>query len=253
MLLSTRLARLPVASKRHVRPEVSHLAPPVASISLTQARNYADETKKEVEKTESGSKRRPAHIRRRIPDRDRAMSLWEPDLLRRRLGDLDLLDTDFPLLRPGFGLGRMGSDFGLGRMGSDLDRFFRTPLDFVDMTTAEMGTDFGWVPLADIGETKENYELQVEVPGISKENLKIKVDDSTNTLTVAGERKSEKEEDTKGRYRREMSYGSFQRSWTLPDNAKLGDVKANYDNGVLKVTIPKTEPSEVAGKEIPIQ
>jgi HSP20 family protein len=105
-----------------------------------------------------------------------------------------------------------------------------------------------WSPAVDIYEDKSNIYLDVEVPGMKKEDVKVKVEDKT--LTVSGERKREREEKKEGYYRMERSYGSFYRSFYLPDNVDPTKIKAKYESGVLKLSIPKKE--EAKPKEIPV-
>ncbi|MCD6223743.1 MAG: Hsp20/alpha crystallin family protein [Deltaproteobacteria bacterium] len=105
-----------------------------------------------------------------------------------------------------------------------------------------------WSPAVDIYEDKSNIYLDVEIPGMKKEDVKVKVEDKT--LTVSGERKLEREEKKEGYYRMERSYGSFCRSFYLPDNVDPAKIKAKYESGVLKLSIPKKE--EAKPKEIPV-
>jgi HSP20 family protein len=105
-----------------------------------------------------------------------------------------------------------------------------------------------WSPAVDIYEDKGNIYLDVEVPGMKKEDVKVKVEDKT--LTVSGERKLEREEKKEGYYRVERSYGSFCRSFYLPDYVDSTKIKAKYEGGVLKLSIPKKE--EAKPKEIPV-
>lgn len=121
-----------------------------------------------------------------------------------------------------------------------MDRFFP---EFRDWDLAPSRT-FDWIPSADITQTKDSFQISLELPGIPKENIKINVDNMR--LTISGEKKQETEEKDESRrtYRRERVYGSFSRSFNLPDNVNPKQIKATYENGVLKVTVPKTEPSE---------
>lgn len=105
-----------------------------------------------------------------------------------------------------------------------------------------------WYPSVDIKETKDDFVLMAEVPGMSKDDIKINI--SENTLTIKGEKKEEKKEDDNNYHRVERRYGSFQRSFTLPTQIQGGKVKAAYKDGVLTITMPKKE--EVKPKEIPI-
>lgn len=101
------------------------------------------------------------------------------------------------------------------------------------MTVAE------WAPLVDITEDDKEYLIKADLPDIKKEDVKISVQD--NTLAVSGERKYEKEEKDKKYHRVERSYGSFMRSFTLPEDADGSKITAEYKNGVLNVHLPKSE------------
>lgn len=105
-----------------------------------------------------------------------------------------------------------------------------------------------WAPNVDVSETKDNIVLIAEMPGLNKEDIKLSVQD--NVLTLSGEKKQEKEEKDANYHRLERSYGAFCRSFTLPTPVQADKVKASYKDGILKVTLPKTE--EVKPKEIPI-
>lgn len=109
-------------------------------------------------------------------------------------------------------------------------------------------SDARFQPLCDIEEKDTHFLLSFDVPGMSKEDLKIEIRD--NQLHVFGERKEEHEEKKGRRFESERSYGSFDRWLTLPANAKLDEIEARVENGVLEVAIPKSETSKA--KEIRI-
>jgi len=106
-----------------------------------------------------------------------------------------------------------------------------------------------WSPQVDIYEDRENIVVKAELPGIKKEDVSIEVKD--NILTLSGERKHEKETKKENYHRIERSYGKFNRSFSLPDPVKVDKVKANYRDGVLEITLPKSE--EAKPKAIPIK
>jgi HSP20 family protein len=121
--------------------------------------------------------------------------------------------------------------------------------DFFGRPVLKTGwTEGVWSPTVDVSEDKDNVIIRAEMPGMSKEDVKISIQD--NVLTLKGEKKQEKEEKDKNYHRIERSYGSFCRSFQLPTSVKSDKVKASYKDGVLSVTLPKTE--EVKPKEIPI-
>jgi HSP20 family protein len=105
-----------------------------------------------------------------------------------------------------------------------------------------------FVPPVDIYEDEHSIQLKLEVPGIDEKNLDVKVEN--NTLTVTGERKFEKEEKEENFRRVERRYGSFTRSFTLPNTVNTEDINASYDNGVLNVRLAKR--AEAKPKQIKV-
>ena len=99
------------------------------------------------------------------------------------------------------------------------------------MTVAE------WAPLVDISEDHKEYLIKAELPELSKDDLRVTVENGT--LILSGERKFEKEENTKKYHRIERSYGSFVRSFGLPDDADAEKVNAEFKDGVLKMDAGK--------------
>ncbi len=96
-----------------------------------------------------------------------------------------------------------------------------------------------FLPSVDVIETEKIYEIQAAIPGIKKEDFKIEID--KKLLTLSGERKLEKEENTKLYKSIETKYGKFTRNFTLPENVDTDNIEANYDNGILTITIPKSD------------
>jgi HSP20 family protein len=96
-----------------------------------------------------------------------------------------------------------------------------------------------WTPAADITEDDREYLIKAELPEIRKEDVKVTVENGV--LTISGERKFEKEEKKKKYHRVERGYGTFMRSFTLPDDAEAGKIKADFKNGLLTLHLPKTE------------
>jgi HSP20 family protein len=94
-----------------------------------------------------------------------------------------------------------------------------------------------FAPPVDIYEDEHSIQLKLEVPGIEEKDLDVKVEN--NTLTVSGERKFEKEEKEENFRRVERRYGSFSRSFTLPNTVNTDDIQAEYNNGVLKIRLAK--------------
>jgi HSP20 family protein len=108
-------------------------------------------------------------------------------------------------------------------------------------------------PAVNISEDEKNYTVEVIAPGFNKEDFKVKVDD--DLLTISAENKSEKQESGNGKEytRREYSCNSFTRSFRLPDNVKDDNISANFQNGILKLELPKSKVQTKATKEIAIK
>jgi len=116
-----------------------------------------------------------------------------------------------------------------------LERFFNDSL--FDNTVLE--GEMAFAPKVDILESDKTYELQFALPGFNKEDFVIDVDDSV--LTVSGERKFEEEKTEKTFRSVQTSYGSFKRSFSLPENVNAKKIEAKYNNGILEIVIPKDE------------
>jgi HSP20 family protein len=107
-----------------------------------------------------------------------------------------------------------------------------------------------WAPLVDITEDDKEYLIKAELPEVKKEDVKVTVEDAT--LTITGERKLEKEEKDKKYHRIERSYGSFVRSFALPEGTDGSKVSAEFKDGVLKVHLPKTAPTKPKAVEVKV-
>ncbi len=105
-----------------------------------------------------------------------------------------------------------------------------------------------WIPAVDIYETKESIVLNVELPGVTKEDLALEVKDST--LTIKGEKKLEKDVKEENFHRMERTYGSFTRAFTLPSTVQQDKVKAKFRDGILEIMLPKAE--EAKPKQIKV-
>lgn len=112
----------------------------------------------------------------------------------------------------------------------------------------ELMTIAEWAPAVDITEDEKEYVVTAELPEIKKEEVKVTVENGI--LTISGERKFEKEEKGKRYHRIERSYGSFQRSFDLPDDADPEKVDAKFSEGTLKVHVAKSEQSKPKQIEI---
>jgi HSP20 family protein len=134
-------------------------------------------------------------------------------------------------------------------MEKRLSNFFgRTPVPGGDKKEAISVAE--WSPLVDISEDEKEYLIKAEVPEMKKEEIKINVHD--DVLAISGERKYEKEEKGKKYHRVERAYGSFVRSFTLPEDADGSKVSAEYKDGVLKVHLPKSEKAKPKAIEVKV-
>ena len=115
-------------------------------------------------------------------------------------------------------------------------------------STDESITTSAFVPPVDIYEDEHNITLKIEVPGIEQKDIDVRLEN--NTLAVRGERKFEKEEKEENFHRVERRYGSFYRAFTLPNTVDTDSVKADYDNGLLKITLAKK--AEAKPKQIKV-
>jgi len=106
-----------------------------------------------------------------------------------------------------------------------------------------------WAPLVDIAEDDKEYLLKIELPEIRREDVKVTVENGT--LSICGERKSEKEDKGRKFHRVERTYGRFERGFTLPDDAQSDQIKAEFRDGVLRVHLAKTE--KARPKQIEVQ
>ncbi len=106
-------------------------------------------------------------------------------------------------------------------------------------------------PSIDVKETDKGIEVEAELPGVDEKDVQVTFEE--NVLTIKGEKKAEKEENKKGYYMSERSYGSFMRSFELPPGIDAGKVSATFTKGVLKVTLPKPVAAEAKTKKIDIK
>lgn len=117
------------------------------------------------------------------------------------------------------------------------DNFFQKGL--------ELGTS---IPAMNTSETEKEYQVEIAVPGLKKDDFKINLEH--NILSISSETKTETEEkDGEKVTKREFNYSSFQRSFSLPENVDKDQISAEYINGILKLHIPKTSPTQVEKKK----
>ena len=126
------------------------------------------------------------------------------------------------------------NDFVPTSFSNVIDRFFNDSVARSGGSTA-----YSFVPKVDVFEEEKAFEVHVAVPGMNKEDFKIDLNE--DRLTISGERKYSKEKKENSMRSIETSYGSFSRTFTLPDNIDLNRIEAEYKNGILEITLPKDE------------
>lgn len=152
---------------------------------------------------------------------------------------MKLMRFQNPMLTPWSGFDRLSD------LRNEIDRLFEAPLSELGRVSSVFG---GWTPAIDVVEDKDNVIVRAELPGMKKEDIEVTLHEGT--LSIAGERKSERKSEESGVCRSERFFGRFQRAVTLP-SAVAGDrVKADYKDGILTVTLPKTE--EAKPKQIDV-
>jgi HSP20 family protein len=107
-------------------------------------------------------------------------------------------------------------------------------------------------PHVDVASTEKEYTITVEVPGVEEKDVKLELS-RDGTLTISGEKKQEKEQKNKNFHRLERSYGSFQRTFSLPEDAGQDNIDASFRNGVLTVTVPRKAVAQTPAKRIEIK
>jgi HSP20 family protein len=125
------------------------------------------------------------------------------------------------------------NDYTPSSFSTLIDRFFN------DTVARSGGSAYSFVPRVDIIEEDKAFEVHVAVPGMKKDDFKIDVND--NFLTVSGERKYTREKKENNLHAVETQYGTFSRSFTLPENVDATKISAKYVDGILELTIPKDE------------
>ena len=106
-------------------------------------------------------------------------------------------------------------------------------------------------PAVDIAESEKGYEITVELPGMDEKNVEVKV--SNGNLTIRGEKQEEKEEKKKDYYLHERHFGSFERSFEIPEGVDADKIEANFKKGVLTVALPKKPEAQKPTKKIEVK
>jgi HSP20 family protein len=138
----------------------------------------------------------------------------------------------------------------LATLQERVNQLFNQPLGpFAGLGNDQSLTASSFIPAVDIYEDEHSINLTAELPGVDEKDLDIRV--KNGVLTISGERKMEHEEKQENFHRIERAYGRFTRSFTLPPTVDTDNVKANFDSGILKITLAKRE--EAKPKQIQVQ
>lgn len=141
-------------------------------------------------------------------------------------------------------------DFFKGKEMRPFREISKMQKHFFEKLFDEYRLSSGYMPSAELEETEREYILNFDLPGMKKEDIKIDV--LGNQLRVSGERKESKESKDRGIFHTERFYGLFERSFTLPQNTKSDEISADYEDGVLKVKVPKAEPGKTQQVKISV-
>lgn len=136
-----------------------------------------------------------------------------------------------------------------GSLQERINRIFDDTIRTLYPTDGEELEKGTWAPAVDIYETNDSFVVSADLPGLNKDEIQIDLKD--NTLTLKGEKKFEEKVSKDNYIRVERAYGSFVRSFTLPQNVDPEKIKAKYKEGVLEITIPKKE--EAKPKQIKVE
>jgi HSP20 family protein len=151
-------------------------------------------------------------------------------------------EEHFPAVRDFFTLDPFAM---MRRLSEEMDRAFGSSFGL----TRSMGQRGMWAPAIEVRELDNEVEITAELPGMNKENVKVEI--ANEQIILEGEKKSEEEKREKGFVRSERSYGHFYRAIPLPDGADTDKAKAEFKDGILRVSVPLAETKRNA-KRIPI-
>lgn len=134
----------------------------------------------------------------------------------------------------------------------NLIRFNQRPVSMLSELMEDLDRNFMWrsaetrpmMPAVNISENEDSFMLEMAAPGMQKSDFKINLDN--NVLTLSSEKQDEQEENNENFSRKEFNYSSFSRSFTLPKSIDFDKIKADYKDGILKVSLPKREDAKVA-------
>lgn len=134
------------------------------------------------------------------------------------------------------------------KLSPSFNAFFNNWFDDSYFDKVAIGTS---VPAVNIKDNERDFSVTIAAAGLKKEDFKIAL--NHNVMTISAEQKTEEEEKEEGKYtRKEYSYSSFSRSFTIPDTVETDSIDAKYENGELKITLPKKEKALKISKEIAI-
>ncbi len=164
-------------------------------------------------------------------------------------------DANVPVRGPG-AFGSLRSEMNrlfdrlYGGRSNDLIENVRSPTDLFEAFGSPLGRMESALGQTDLSETDEAYELEVDLPGLKRDD--VAVDYSSGMLTISGERADEREDKRRGYHLTERSYGSFRRSFRVPDNVEPDRIEARFTDGVLTVRLPKSEDAQRSSRRIEI-
>ena len=139
---------------------------------------------------------------------------------------------------------RLFDDFGGGLWRSPFRGSFGLPSQRTELNLSA-------IPAVDVSDTDKAYEITAELPGMDEKNVDVKL--INGVLTIKGEKQDDKEEKKKDYYMRERSFGSFQRSFQVPEGVDTDKIEANFKRGILTVTLPKSAEAQKAEKKIAVK
>src|ERR1700730_9824861 len=145
-------------------------------------------------------------------------------------------------------LARLDPFAELASLNDQMNRVFQNARSSRERSPEEYLVSSGFAPPVDVYEDEHNITLKIEVPGIDEKDIDVRIENSV--LTVHGERNFEKEEKEENFHRVERQYGSFTRSFTLPSTVDPDQVRANYDKGILRISLAKK--AEAKPKQIKV-
>ncbi|MDR6943278.1 Hsp20/alpha crystallin family protein [Mucilaginibacter pocheonensis] len=141
--------------------------------------------------------------------------------------------------------------FNNGLKNNAVNPFFNDVFDSI-LNDSYLGNKLvARVPAVNIAETENEFHIELAVPGLKKEDFKINLD--KNVLTVSAEKKAESTDEGKKFSKREYSYSSFTRSFTLPESADHSKIEADYADGILKLIVAKKEEAKFQSREIAVK